>query len=500
MIRVATVPAVLCLAGLLVASPTWAGAVALWAVQGDGTAVPAAKARASLQRRVPTAEPVDPSAPHGDPDALRYLVAGPLDALPSTLTVTSLDEAEEVVDTLRELGLTTVPCPKDVASETTRCAVTAPVRLVADDVDRLHPLVRGRSLRGRLGGRVVVTAAGHALGAVPILGPRATPVGPIDRMRAQLRVLLVRLTSEGAMPLGADLASARALAEAAVDRAGALWGACGVDFGAAREVAVEVVAPPPPALLAIGCGQGFDASGGHVSFNVDGRPVQISVPSGASPAQAARLVAAKLRGRGWRVAVFDNPRTASSAGGSTDLLVRRRTGELATLGRTKGPLTDDATLGVCIGHVNLEDGLQHFGDVNAAVGTLEERTLLRSLDDEDPSTIDVVLLPAFARGGRIGESFIGSDGGTLRNLVVVDRAGLLGGQASFTLAHELGHVLLDDPGHPDDFGKDLPWRLMDADAADPSAFGPRRLSVAECARVITQSGPEAPVPLVTPWP
>ena len=73
-------------------------------------------------------------------------------------------------------------------------------------------------------------------------------------------------------------------------------------------------------------------------------------------------------------------------------------------------------------------------------------------------------------------------------------------RSSFALSHELGHVLLDDPGHPDDFGADTPTRLMDADAANGSAYGPRRLLVSECVRAIRQSGPAAPVPLLTPWP
>ena len=68
------------------------------------------------------------------------------------------------------------------------------------------------------------------------------------------------------------------------------------------------------------------------------------------------------------------------------------------------------------------------------------------------------------------------------------------------LAHELGHVLLDLPGHPDDYGVDRPSDLMDADAADPSMFGPRRLSIEQCERAYRQSGPGAAVPLLTPWP
>src|SRR5262249_53537391 len=103
-------------------------------------------------------------------------------------------------------------------------------------------------------------------------------------------------------------------------------------------------------------------------------------------------------------------------------------------------------------------------------------------------------------GGRIGESFIYADRGALRDVLIEDRAGLRVDRASFALAHELGHILLDDPGHPDDFGADTPTRLMDADAANASAWGPRRLLGDECARALRQSGPGAPWPLLRPWP
>jgi len=56
------------------------------------------------------------------------------------------------------------------------------------------------------------------------------------------------------------------------------------------------------------------------------------------------------------------------------------------------------------------------------------------------------------------------------------------------------------PGHPDDFGVDQPWMLMDADATDGTIFGPRRLSVDDCERALRESGPQALIPLLEPWP
>ena len=111
-----------------------------------------------------------------------------------------------------------------------------------------------------------------------------------------------------------------------------------------------------------------------------------------------------------------------------------------------------------------------------------------------------MVVPLFAGGGRIGESFIGSDLSSVRNVVLLDRAGIRARKSSLTLAHELGHVLMDLPGHPDDYGVDAPTLLMDSDAADASAFGPRRITVDECARVVRQSGPKARMPLLTEWP
>jgi len=122
------------------------------------------------------------------------------------------------------------------------------------------------------------------------------------------------------------------------------------------------------------------------------------------------------------------------------------------------------------------------------------------LDDGDPSTIDVLIVPSFDQSGRIGESFIDDDGAAIQNTVVIDRAAVRAGPRSYALAHELGHILLDMPGHPDDYGVDQSSSLMDADAADASVFGPRRLSLEDCERALRQSGPGAKTPLLQAWP
>ena len=483
-------------AGLLALLATSAGAAELWTIDGQGKVSPADRSAASFQRRPPSEEPTDPTEPDGDQDALRYLVVAPEAELPSVVDVVARGGTGAEIDRLDDVPLTVVPCPPAVGAENDEiCAQTAPIRAVADQVDAQHPLVASRSIEVALGGRIEVAAGDARLGGVVVTGPRRTALGPIDRYVARLRLFFVRSSSGGALPVGGDRAGVERAAQAALDRVNGLWGACGISFGSAAELSVSIVDPPPPHLLSIGCGHGLAGSGGTLQFVIDGQPFAVAIEAGMRPAEAARRAARTIENAGFSVQVSDNPAMAAAAGSSSDLSIRRADGQLATVARPRrGRVSTDPTLTACIGGVELEDGLQHFSDVDAAVGTLEERALVSAFDDHDPATIDVFFVPGFGRGGRIGESFISADRGALRNVVIVDRAAIRSYQSSFTLAHELGHVLLDDPGHPDDYGPDSPTRLMDADAADASAFGPRRLTMSECERVLRQNGPDAPAP------
>ena len=150
-----------------------------------------------------------------------------------------------------------------------------------------------------------------------------------------------------------------------------------------------------------------------------------------------------------------------------------------------------AGLGVCIADVDLSDGLSHFNDSSSARGTMEERSLLRQLHDADPTTIEIFIIPQFAGTGRIGESFLPGYGHSLQNMIVIDRAGVHANSHSLTIAHELGHLLLKMSGHPDDYGVDRPAQLMDADSADASLFGPRRIPLEQCKRALIQTGPDS---------
>lgn len=498
------------------------GAIALSAIDGRGHVVDLARSHASIERTPPTAFEGDPAAPDGDPDALRFVVTGHPDDLPTTLSFASTETLADsrrgvepvsmvALDLLRRVPLVTTPCPAGTAT-TLACATTQPIRTVMDDLDRNHPLSAARSVKVELGGLLAV-----ALGDRPaeiflrVGGPRDTAVGTIDRLRAKLRVRLVRLGRGGPPPIGESDADALERMRDEVDRGNMIWGACGVSFGPRGASEVSIVDPPPSLLLSIGCDVGAPASGGTIRFEADGRTIEVHTQEGDSPRGVARVVARALERAGLRATVSDSAAIGAATYGTSDVVVRRPNGDPVALKPPSKPLatrsdapggavSDDATLGVCIGHVDLDDGLAHFTDANAIAGTLEERTLIKAFDDGDPSTIELFVVPSFGGDSRIGESFIFADGGAIKDVVIQDRASLRADRASFTLAHELGHVLLDQPGHPDDFGLDTPTRLMDADAVNASAFGPRRLTLAECERVVRQSGPDSLPRLLTPWP
>ena len=481
-------------------------AVEVKALDGRGREVDLARSHASIERTPPQATLVDPVDSDVDVDALSYLVIGSADDLPARVTFTSVPapsakyssaKVSPVLDVLRNVPLASAVCPEGTKADLV-CATTPPIRAVMDDLDRRHPLSADRSIKVELGGSVSVGLDDKPAGVlVRVGGPRETSVGPIDRFRARLRVKLLRLGVGGPPPIGNNDADAVERVRDEIGHANMIWGSCGIGFGPPELADVKLVDPPPPHLLSVGCDAGVPASGGSVRFEADGRLFEVPIEPGTKPEGAARVVARTLEKAGFHVAISEGAPISAATYAATDLVIRKRNGDAATITppRAAGgllapaPLSTDATLSVCIGRVDSADGLTHFTDANAIAGTLEERALIKAFDDGDPATIEVYVVPSFGGDSRIGESFIFADGGAIKDVIIEDRAGLRANRASFTLAHEIGHVLLDQPGHPDDFGIDTPTRLMDADAVNASAFGPRRLDISECERAIRQSGP-----------
>jgi hypothetical protein len=415
------------------------------------------------------------------------------------IAVDSVSALGAELDSIAHLALAPASCARPYVG--VRCWASAPLRLVIDDVDRDHPLVANRSIKAEVGGGIVLRSDDRKAQMIRVLGPRSSPAGPIDRLRATLRPFVVRVTPGGAPAIGGTDTGAVSALRTELGAASAIWGQCGVTFGDPRQLEVRLVDPPPSHLVAIGDDLGIAANGGEIRLRVANKTIVVQTFSGEPPDRVARDLARFAERAGFVAVVSPNARIGPGLAPSVDVSLRRKDGALVAVDAVPGsPLSTDATLSVRIGSVDLSDGLQHFTDMDAVAGTLEERTLLKAIDDGDPTTIEVVVVPLFAGGGRIGESFIGSDLSSVRNVVLLDRAGIRARKSSLTLAHELGHVLMDLPGHPDDYGVDAPTLLMDSDAADASSFGPRRITLDECARVVRQSGPKARMPLLADWP
>lgn len=469
----------------------------------QGHPVDMTRERASLARTPPSRVDADDADQiTDDPDALRVVLSAP-DAPSSAgergpvrpITIESISAEGSALDAATDVKLVRSSC--DASARDLVCFASAPLRFVVDDVDRRHPLAAFRSLRAEVGGAIVVRdGAGKKLQAIRVAGPRRTTAGPVGRYRLSIRPVVMRLTAGGAPSVGGSDAGAVAAVRQELAVASAIWGQCGMTFGPVSQLDVKLANPPPPYLVALGDDIGMPASGGEVRLRVDGRPLVFATKKGWSTRQAALELQRVAERAGLKADLSENARISSGAASSVDVALRRADGQLASVELLS---SSEPTMSVSVGSVDLSDGLQHFGDTDSVAGTLEERTLVKALDDGDPRTIEIIVVPFFAGGGRIGESFIGSDGSSMRNVVIIDRAGVRARRTSLTLAHELGHVILDEPGHPDDYGVDTPTLLMDSDASDASPFGPRRLPADDCARALRQSGPGSRLPLLTEW-
>lgn len=365
---------------------------------------------------------------------------------------------------------------------------SAYVRLVADEVDGHARGAESRTLRVALRDQVRVR---YLSGERTV--ERSLPVGlPGDRddaesaRRAKVVVHILRVSPDGDPVVGQDDTSALSVMRQQLSAANEIWLQCNLSFGDPTEASMEIASPPPATMLAVANEDGLPArGGGELRFRLDGQSIgPIPTHAGASPAATAQSIAEAVRKQGYFAKVSENLATRSGAGPSADVLIRKKSGELVNLSTDEaGPLSSDARQSLQIGSVDLGDGLQEFDNTTAQVGSLEERTLLKALSDDDPHSIDIFVVNQFTAATRQGEAFIADPAGPITNSVVIDRNGLRHAPLAWTLAHELGHVLMNDPLHPDNVGPDRPWLLMDADSGRGTVDGPKRLRAADCQRM-----------------
>lgn len=377
------------------------------------------------------------------------------------------------------------------------------VRLVGDEVDRTARGVAGQVLQVALRDHVQVvykTALGEVRQGLRLARP-GDEAGANAARQAVLRVVVLRAYPSGPPVIGVDDLSALRIVRDELAIANEIWLQCELTFGPPNEVSVTIENPPGPGLISVADGDGLPARGGTILLRADGQQIgPVETVAGAAPQDTALRIARALRRAGLGATVTVNPPAVFGAGSSADVLVRRGDGSLAQLEAIEGiPLSTDPQQRLTLGGVDLGDGLEEFDNMTATGGTLEERSLLKALSDDDPGTIDLFIVNRFTHGTRQGEAFISASSGPILNAVVLDRNGLRQRQTAWTMAHELGHVLLNQPLHPDNVGADNPALLMDSDNSRGTVNGPKRLLPGDCLRVRREAEVRADPPLLRPY-
>ena len=375
------------------------------------------------------------------------------------------------------------------------------VRLVGDHVDRDARGVAGQALLVGLRDtvRIVYTTAGRRVEQAMRVSRPGDETSAIAARQASLRIFVLRATRGGLPIIGTDDASALRLMRDEITSANEIWLQCSITFGAASEVPIEIVDPPESGFIAVANRDGLPARGGSIHLRIDGRVLMpIVVPAGSSATDTGLRIAEAVRAAGFDAQVTVNPKTVFGAAPGADVVVRRRNGQLALVDAPIGvPLTTDPQQRLELGVVDLGDGLEEFDNMTASSGTLEERTLVKTLADDDPSTVDLFIISRFTHGTRQGEAFIEASSGAIGNAVILDRTGLRHRETAWTMAHEIGHVLLNQPLHPDNVGRDRPWLLMDSDNNRGTVNGPKRLTPEECSQARDAAG--APLGVLKPY-
>ncbi len=375
------------------------------------------------------------------------------------------------------------------------------VRLVGDDIDMRAPGIQGQTLLVGLRDRVHIryrrpSVAGEASTDVRV-GRPGNENGPLAARLGRWHLVVMRDRAGGRPMIGGDDASATRIAREQVSISNEIYLQCMITFGSAASYPVLLADPPNGSLLAVADDDGVNALGGEVRLRVNGRAIgPVRTRSGWRAIDTAEAIADAIRLAGFSARVTQNRRVDYGGGGSADIVVRDHDRLAEITAPATGPMTTDPQQGLSIGRVDFTDGIEEFNNLNSSAGTLEERTLLKSLMDDDAASVDLFVVNRYTHQTRIGEAFVEGDGGAILNALIIDRAGIAAQREAWTQSHEAGHIFLNQPWHPDNMGPDRPWLLMDADASLGAVTGPKRLGADECRRITAESGVDAVPPLL----
>lgn len=364
--------------------------------------------------------------------------------------------------------------------------VTPWLVVVNDWSDLLVPNRRQRAIYARPRDNIVAEL--RLGGSTPIFSARSIGLIGTDHSKSSILTLRIRITvlktsKDGHPVVGESNIQTRAIVQHQIEILRDVLAQCSIDVEINPED-LQIASPPEACLITVGDRHGLLTKGGLVRLTVDGTPYgPFEMPPNSTPSQTAQLLVKRLEDNGYRAQLTVNAKPATFAHPSADIVVRREDGHLARIDPWPGkPLFTDRQQTIEIGSVHPAFGIDSYDENNFPSGTLEERTLVKCLIDSAEPVINVFIVGELADPTRQGESFIRHSTPPMARTVLVDTRALVGARQSYTVSHEIGHVLLNDLDHPDARGDDRPFLLMHSRSSS-ALGGPRHLTDDECAKM-----------------
>jgi len=352
--------------------------------------------------------------------------------------------------------------------------------------DCLPPTRQGRAIYARP--RDIIQTELRLGGSRPFhslmsIGPPATDRARSDIRTLKLRATVLRDSRSGSPIVGQTENDTRDIVNHQVEILKDVLAQCYIDVEAAPED-VQIAAPPEACLIAIGDRYGLPSRGGYVRFAVDNLALgPIEIAPYQTPTQTAKQLSAMLEENGYHPSLTVNSKPPTFAFPSADIVVRRPDGQLATIRPwPERSLSTDTQQTMHIGGVNQIFGIDSYDQNNSSAGTLEERTLVKCLREPQKGVINVFIVHELGDPSRQGESFIQGSTPPMAGTVIIDKQALIGARHSYTLSHEIGHVLLGDLEHPDARGDNRSFLLMHSRSSS-AVGGPKHLTEEECTRI-----------------
>lgn len=368
-------------------------------------------------------------------------------------------------------------------AEKSGAAQSEPIEVVDDPLSK----ALGEPRLFALAGDRVVVKASTAGGVKPpplVLESAAVSSSgaPLSTEKLNLKVTVMRDGSEGRLAVGKDPVDARRAMWFQLRVVDEVLSQCGLRVPDIVDVPFSVADPPRGSLLVIGDPWGLASNGGLVRLKIEDEQLgPWRLPKNLTPAQTARALASRLSKRGYRAEVHVHPRVPSGNEGPADIAVYSRTRDALTVTAwPNAPVSTDEAQPIDLGRVTPCDGLDPYDYGREHIGTVEERALIELMGGQrEKGRIEIIAVSRFACREKLGEAFLGSVNPNLGDTVIIDARAALRARHAFVLAHELGHVLLQSLGHPQDPPESSQTNLMSWDTS-AGLDGPRRLTRRQC--------------------